>query len=124
MPSPRELERSATVGRQCAPTPESGPSDALPPEYWQAVLKAAAADQSRPTSGDPARAATLSEIPDPILRVGCRRCGRLIEIQPADAIRLYGPEATWKEVGRRLLEKTCTQRTGRHEEEGCWPAFG
>jgi hypothetical protein len=24
---------------------------------------------------------------------------------------------------RRLLDNTCQQRTGKHEEDGCWPAF-
>jgi hypothetical protein len=23
-----------------------------------------------------------------------------------------------------LLDNTCQNRTGRHEEDGCWPAFG
>jgi hypothetical protein len=27
------------------------------------------------------------------------------------------------EVGQRLLENACTARTGRHEEDGCWPSF-
>ena len=40
-----------------------------------------------------------------------------------DAIRLYGMQAVWKTVGQRLLDDTCAQRTGRHEEDGCWPAF-
>ncbi|MGY3443308.1 MULTISPECIES: hypothetical protein [unclassified Bradyrhizobium] len=40
-----------------------------------------------------------------------------------DATRLYGPDAVWKDVGQKLLEVTCTQRTGRLEEDGCWPAF-
>ncbi|PSO21498.1 hypothetical protein C7G42_07590 [Bradyrhizobium sp. MOS003] len=48
---------------------------------------------------------------------------RTVEIQKADAVRLYGPEAIWKNVGQRLLDNTCTSRTGRHEEDGCWPEF-
>jgi hypothetical protein len=51
------------------------------------------------------------------------RCGRIIEIQKINAARLYGPRAAWKDVGQRLLDDTCNQRTGRHEEDGCWPAF-
>ncbi|MBB4261458.1 hypothetical protein GGD64_005508 [Bradyrhizobium sp. CIR3A] len=23
-----------------------------------------------------------------------------------------------------MLDNTCQNRTGRHEEDGCWPAFG
>ena len=43
--------------------------------------------------------------------------------QTADAVRLYGANAVWKDVAQRLLDNTCQQRTGRHEEDGCWPAF-
>jgi hypothetical protein len=58
-----------------------------------------------------------------VLRVACRRCGRTVEIQKADAVRLAGSQAIWKDVGQRLLDDTCTQRTGRLEEDGCWPLF-
>ena len=51
------------------------------------------------------------------------RCGRIIEIQKINAVRLYGPRAAWKDVGQRLLDDTCNQRTGRHEEDGCWAVF-
>ena len=46
-----------------------------------------------------------------------------LEIQTADAVRLYGGNALWKDVAQRLLDNTCQQRTGRHEEDGCWPGF-
>ena len=90
-----------------------------PAEYWEAVLK------------DPRAAATttqvqqrrLSEITRHVLRVVCRRCERTVEIQRADALRLYGADAIWKDVGLRLLDNTCQERTGRLEEDGCWPAF-
>jgi hypothetical protein len=65
----------------------------------------------------------LSEIQQNVLRVGCRRCARTVEIQRLDAVRLYGRDAIWKDVGQRLLDNTCTQRTGRHEEDGCWPSY-
>ena len=65
----------------------------------------------------------LDQISSHLLRVGCRRCGRTLEIQKVDAIRLYGPEALWKAVGQRLLDNTCPNRSGRHEEDGCWPSF-
>jgi hypothetical protein len=58
-----------------------------------------------------------------VLRVSCRRCERIVEIQKTDAVRLYGGTVIWKDVGQRLLDNTCQQRTGRHEEDGCWPAF-
>jgi hypothetical protein len=46
-----------------------------------------------------------------------------VEIQKVDAIKLCGPHAVWKDVARRLLDNGCRQRTGRHEQDGCWPNF-
>jgi hypothetical protein len=46
-----------------------------------------------------------------------------VEIQTADAVRLYGESAVWRDVAQRMLNNTCLQRTGRHEEDGCWPAL-
>ena len=66
----------------------------------------------------------LAEIQRHVLRVSCHRCERTVEIQTVDAIRLYGGKAIWKEVGQRLLDDTCQQRTGSHEDDGCWPNFG
>jgi hypothetical protein len=34
----------------------------------------------------------LSEIPRELLRVECLRCFRIVEIQKADAVRLYAPQ--------------------------------
>jgi len=72
-------------------------------------------------TGAQLRQRSLSGIRRPVLRVSYRRCERSVEIQNADAVRLYGGNAIWKDVG--LLDNTCQQRTGRHEEDGCWPAF-
>jgi hypothetical protein len=58
-----------------------------------------------------------------MLRVSCRRSERTVEIQTVDAVRLCGGKAVWKDVAQRLLDDTCQQRTGRHEEDGCWPAI-
>lgn len=121
MPNPKEIdERAALVGRNVPPKPGLGPEADLPPEYWQALLNDPRAESGSGPSGGALR---LSQIPQHILRVRCRRCARVVEIQKVDAARLYGREALWKDVGRRLLDNTCTQRTGRHEEDGCWPAF-
>jgi hypothetical protein len=57
-----------------------------------------------------------------VLRISCR-CERTVEIQTVDAVRLYGGNAIWNDVAQRLLDSTCQQRTGRHEEDGCWPGF-
>ncbi|MCK1478856.1 hypothetical protein ABIB06_006315 [Bradyrhizobium sp. LB8.2] len=124
MPTPRQMEKLATaVGRKAPAARGLSPGDDLPPEYWQALLDDAGADAGDPDPGPSGRLLPLSQIPQHLLRVGCRRCGRTVEIQKTDAARLYGPEAIWRDIGQRLLDNTCTQRTGRHEEDGCWPRF-
>jgi len=114
---------AAAVGKSAPPSPGLAPDDDLPPEYWQALLDDAGADGGNPGPTASGRLLRLGQIREHLLRVGCRRCGRTVEIQKVDALRLYGPEATWGAVGQRLLDNTCTQRTGRHEEDGCWPPF-
>jgi hypothetical protein len=122
MPSRKEMEKMAsTVGRRVPPASALAPGDDLPPEYWQALLKDARTDARSPTPSS--ASLRLAEITQHLLRVSCRRCGRTVEIQKVDAVRLYGERASWKEVGLRLLDDTCTQRTGRHEEDGCWPSY-
>ena len=65
----------------------------------------------------------LLEIQRHVLRVSCRRGERIVEIQTVDAVRLFGGNAVWKDIARRLLDDTCQKRTGRYEEDGSWPAF-
>jgi len=124
MPSPKQMEKmAALVGRTASPGRALAPDDDLPVEYWRALLADLYNDVARSgpiASGGRLR---LSEIPQDILRVGCRRCARTVQIQKSDAIRLYGRDAVWKDVGQRLLDNTCQQRTGRHEEDGCWPSY-
>lgn len=114
---------AAAVGRKALPAPALAPDDDLPIEYWKSILDDASADVRSKSSGLSHSALRLTEIPRHLLRVTCRRCGRIVEIQKIDAIRLYGEHGVWKEVGQRLLDSTCTQRTGRHEEDGCWPSY-
>jgi hypothetical protein len=122
MPSRKELEKMATaVGRKALPAPALAPDEDLPQEYWHALLEDARAEAGAP--GPSSGTLRLAEIPQHLLRVSCCRCGRTVEIQKVDAVRLYGSQAVWKEVGQRLLDDTCTQRTGRHEEDGCWPIY-
>lgn len=124
MPTRKQMElMAAAVGRKAPPVGRLGPDDDLPPEYWQALLADARAGQANPRPGASGRALRLDQIPQHLLRVSCRRCGRTVEIQKVDAARLFGPDVAWKDVGQRLLDNTCTQRTGRHEEDGCWPAY-
>jgi hypothetical protein len=100
---------AALVGRNVPQKPGLAPDADLPAEYWQSLLDDPRAGARPGSSGGALR---LSQIPQRILRVGCRRCARVVEIQKVDAARLYGPDALWKDVGQRLLDNTCTQRTG------------
>jgi hypothetical protein len=124
MPTPRQMEKlAAAVGKEPRTIRTPGPADAMPPEYWESVLNDALAGAKPERLGVPVRTLRLSEIPQHILRVSCSRCGRIVEIQKVDAVRLYGMNAIFKDVAQRLLDNTCQQRTGRHEEDGCWPGF-
>ena len=124
MPTPKQMEKlaiAAAIRKNVPPGRTPGPGDEMPPEYWQAVFEDTAAVQTTPAPS--IRMLRLSEIQQHLLRVACRRCGRTVEIKKADAVRLAGPQAVWKDVGRRLLDDPCRQRTGRHEEDGCWLSF-
>jgi hypothetical protein len=117
MPTPKQMEKLAAEAVRKSTNP--APDAALPAEYWDSVLK----DPRASTNGLQLRQRRLSEIQRHVLRVSCRRCERIVEIQTADAIRLYGRNAIWKDVGQRILDDTCRQRTGNHEDDGCWPGF-
>ena len=121
IPSPKQMEKLAReAARQPAEKPDPAPGDPLPEELWDSVLADPRAAGRPPL---PIQQCRLSEIPRHLLRVECTRCFRIVEIQKADALRFYGPHAVWKDVGQRLLDQTCTNRTGRHEEDGCWPSW-
>ena len=85
MPTPKQMEKlAAKAARRRGP---AAPPDApLPAEYWELVLKDPRAD----ATGAQIRQRRLSEIQRHVLRVSCRRCERTVEIQTADAVRLYG----------------------------------
>jgi hypothetical protein len=119
MPTPKQMEKLAAEAGLKPALPAGAPEEPLPPEYWLSVFQ----DPRAISGGLQTRQMRLSEIQRHVLRVSCRRCGRTVEIQKADAVRLAGPQAVWKDVGQRLLDDTCQQRTGRHEEDGCWPSF-
>lgn len=112
---------AADEARRVSPAAEpAGPGDKMPAEYWTSLL-ADCRFIGRPGVADPQQ--RLSEITGHVLRVSCRRCERIIEIQTVDAVRLYGGNAVWKAVGQRLLDDTCRNRTGSHEDDGCWPSY-
>ena len=119
MPTPKQMEKLAAEAVRKRSSSTAAPDDALPAEYWDAVLKDPRADVTKAQM----RQRRLSEIQRHVLRISCRRCERTVEIQTADAVRLYGGNAVWKDVAQRMLDNTCQQRTGRHEEDGCWPGF-
>ena len=120
MPTPKQMEKlAAEAARRPSPAAAADPDAAMPAEYWESVLK----DPRAAATGAQLRQRRLCEIQRHVLRVSCRRCERTVEIQTADAVRLYGGNAVWKDVAQRLLDNTCQQRTGRHEEDGCWPGF-
>jgi hypothetical protein len=124
MPTRKQMElMAAAVGRKAPPVGGLAPDDDLPPEYWHALFADARADGANPGPGASGRALRLDQIPQHLLRVSCRRCGRTVEIQKVDAVRLYGVAAIWKDVGQRLLDNTSMSRTGRYEEDGCWPSY-
>lgn len=121
MPTPKQMEKLAREAERPKPPeakPAAGPGDPMPDELWDAVLSDPRA-AGKPWL--PIQQCRLSEIPRHVLRVECLRCFRTVEIQKADAVRYYGPHAVWKDVGQRLLDHTCPHRTGRLEEDGCWP---
>jgi hypothetical protein len=113
MPTPKQFEKMACDVSQ-------RPTENTDDGWWEAVLndpRAAGAPRL------PIHQMRLNEIPREILRVDCIRCGRAVEIRHADAVRLYGPHAIWKDVGQRLLNNTWPHLTGRYEEDGCWPGW-
>ena len=119
MPTPKQMEKLAAEAARRQGSSPPAPDASLPAEYWESLLKDPRAD----ATGAELRQRRLSEIQRHVLRISCRRCERTVEIQTADAVRLYGGNAVWKDVAQRLLNNTCQLRTGRHEEDGCWPTF-
>jgi len=125
MSTPKQMEKLASSGGQKPRgTPKPGPGDPMPGEYWDALLRDPRAGSGFAPPAPSVRALRLSEIRQHILRVSCSRRARIFEIQRADALRLYESAAAWKNVRQQLLDDTFRIRTGRHEEDGCWPAFG
>lgn len=120
----RNMQRAAQQNQRFSDgvhtTDAIGPADPMPDAYWDAILSD---PRARARPGIPIQNRRLSEIPRPVLRVECLRCFRIVEIQTADALRLYGEHAVWKEVGKTLLEGGCQSRTGNRDDDGCWPEW-
>jgi hypothetical protein len=104
MPTPKQVEKlAAEAARRRGPS-ALAPNAPLPAEYWDSML-----EDPRIGDGVRMRQRKLSEIQRHVLRVSCRRCERTVEIQTADAVRLYGGNAVWKDVAQRLLDDMCQQ---------------
>lgn len=93
MPTPKQMEQLAAEAVRKAASPGAAPDPATP-----AILN----DPRAGTNGLRLAQRHLSEIQRHVLRVSCRRCDRTVEIQTADAVRLYGGNAVWKHVAQRL----------------------
>lgn len=115
-----KLAERAGPPQRRPPAPDPAPSEPIPEALWQSLLDDPRA-ASKPTV--PIQQCRLADIQRHMLRVECSRCSRIVEMQKAEAIRYFGADAIWKNVAKRLLDQTCTNRTGRHEEDGCWPQF-
>jgi hypothetical protein len=116
MPNTKQMETLARGQARMTGSLTAPPPDQLPSE-WQSVLADPRAGGKPWVRIEQRR---LSEVPRELLRLECLKCLRCIEIQRADAIRLYGPHAVLKDVAMALLEQGCRARSGSHED-GCWP---
>src|SRR3984885_13119941 len=96
MPTPKQMEKLAAEAARRPGPAAAGPDAPLPGEYWEYVLK----DPRGSATEAQIRQRRLAEIQRRVLRVSCRRCERTVEIQTADAVRLYGGNAVWKDVAQ------------------------
>jgi hypothetical protein len=105
MPTPKQMERLAATPRRPpeAPYPGTRPADDLPEAYWEFIVQD---HRGQIRTGVPIQQRRLSEIPRHVLRVTCRRCDRIVEIQTVDAVRVYGLERCRYEAARRWLPRT------------------
>ena len=105
MPTPKQMEKLAN--ERCRPRKRAAGANARPrPRDAAGILRLddPRADTGSRPLGPSIRPQRLAEIQQHMLRVGCRRCGRTVEIQKADAVRLAGAQAGGKDLGQRLLD--------------------
>jgi hypothetical protein len=101
MPTPKQMEKLADEAVRKSATSASDLDAALLAECWDAVLR----DPRAAANGIPIQQRRLEEIPRQVLRVASRRCDRTVEIQAADAVRLYGAHAIWKRFAQRVVDR-------------------
>ncbi|MGY4315103.1 hypothetical protein ACVWW1_004430 [Bradyrhizobium sp. JR3.5] len=88
MPTPKQMEKLAAEAARRPASPAPAPDAPLPAEYWESVLKDPRAD----VADAQMRQRRLSDIRRHVLRVSCRRCERIVEIQTTDAVRVVWPQ--------------------------------
>jgi hypothetical protein len=117
----RRMQQNAPPTATPVPLPTPGPADAMPDAYWDALLNDPRAVAGAPRT--PLAQQALRDIQKHLLRVSCRRCDRIVEVQTADAVRLFGGGVTWKDAGKQILDGNCNSKTGSRDDDGCWPNF-
>lgn len=84
--------RPSSPARHLAPSP----ADPMPDELWTSLLTdPRAAGKPKP----PIQQCRLADIQLHVLRIECSRCSRIVEMQKVDAVRYFGADALWKNVG-------------------------
>lgn len=80
MPTRKQMEKLAlSIGKDRARERPFGPRDDMPDEYWRALLDDANGQIA--VTGRSNSDQRLGEMPQHVLRVSCRRCERIVEIQ-------------------------------------------
>jgi hypothetical protein len=118
MPTPKQMERLAATPRRPpeAPYPGTRPADDLPEAYWEFIVQD---HRGQIRTGVPIQQRRLSEIPRHVLRVTCLAATGSWRSRPS----MRCASTVWKDVGMKLLDDGCRERTGGLEEDGCWPSF-
>lgn len=115
----RQIDKLTGIADQQRRTsaPDLAPADPIPMRYGNPCWTT----RARPTNPSSQSGNAGSPTSSAICCASSARCSRIVEMQKADAIRYFGADAIWKNVGQRLPDQTCTNRTGSHEDDGCWP---
>jgi hypothetical protein len=98
MPTPEQMEKLASDRLRTVRSDDPGPDGPLPKDIGRRFYGTPRAAGKPWLSIQQMR---LSKIPRELLRLECARCTRCVEIQRLDAVKLYGPHAIWKDVGKR-----------------------
>jgi hypothetical protein len=88
------------------------------PELWTSLLTDARAAGKPPSFRSSNAASPTSNA------MCCASGARIVEMRKVDAVEYFGADALWKNVSQRLLDQTYTNRSGSHDEDGCWPDWG